>query len=52
MDAFPADSPGESPDAFRSRLAARAATAKGQRWGIGTPILLPLDSYLPENFPR
>jgi len=46
------DSPGESPDALRARHARRAETAKQQRFGIGTPRLLPLDAYLPENFPR
>jgi hypothetical protein len=45
------DSPGESVDEFKARLASRAAEARNQRWGIGTVILLPLDSYLPENFP-
>lgn len=46
------DSPGESVDEFKARLASRAAEARNQRWGIGTARLLPLDSYLPENFPR
>lgn len=44
--------PGWTPQEHKRAINERATRARGARFGIGGYRILPLDSYLPENFPR